>query len=504
MKIKILLIALTTVLLYSCSDFLQEQTMGVKTTANFYTTNDDLEKAVNACYADMNQLYRDHESGSLFRLLEIRLPYMTFGDLSTERSTQESLSKFIYTPTDGMINTTWRRIYQGIEACNVFIEKVEGKKANFTDAMQTRTLGEAYFMRGMYKYTLVRNFGSAPLPLKATAGVNDVYLAKSSIDDMYTSLIKDFRTACGEENPVIKLSVTNAAADGGRIILGGGFCALADAYLTRKDWTNAAKYAQKVIDEPKYGLETKIESLYLFEYKYKTKEILYEISFNNHIDPGQRLHHSSCPYLKFSGTGKKVHGTESYVAKPVVISWYEAGDLRKAWTFPTSFLYGDDIIDGTTTTLNKISPLNKVNPTLKYYFICKWRTTGQAEAPWSWDASNTSVYKYSDALLIKAEALNEISGPTPDAYSAINLLRKRNFGVTDNSKDLAGLSKDDFRLTIYKERKLEYFFEGKGWYDLIRTTPDLSTVGIPEVKRYMPIPQSEIDINKLLTQNVWE
>jgi hypothetical protein len=347
-------------------------------------------------------------------------------------------------------------------------------------------------------------FGSAPLPLTATAGVNDVYLAKSSIDEIYASIFSDFKTACGEVNPKIKLSTTNLAPDGGRIVLGGAYCALAEAYLTRKDWANAAAFAQKVLDVPNYGLEADIKSLYLFEFKYKTKEILYEISFNNHIDPGQRLHHSTCPYLKFSGTGKKVHGIESYVAKPEVLTWYETGDLRKEWTFPTTFLYGDDIADGTTTTLNKISPDNRVNPTLEYYFICKFRTTGQADAPWSWDASNTSVYKYSDALLIKAEALNELNGPTPDAYTAVNTLRRRNFSVSDASKDLDGLSKDDFRKAIYKERKTEYFFEAKGWYDLIRTTPDLSTVGIPEVKRYLPIPQSEIDINPKLTQNVWQ
>lgn len=193
----------------------------------------------------MNQLYRDHESGSLFRLLEIRLPYMPYGEQSTERSDQQRYAQFNYTPEDGMINTTWRRIYQGIEACNVFVEKVEGKKANYTDAMQTRTLGEAYFMRAMYSYTLVRVFGSAPLPLKATSGVNEVYLEKSSIDDIHKSIINDFKTACGEINPKIKLSTTNLAADGGRIILGGAYCALAEAYLTRKDWANAAAYSRQ-------------------------------------------------------------------------------------------------------------------------------------------------------------------------------------------------------------------------------------------------------------------
>jgi len=76
--------------------------------------------------------------------------------------------------------------------------------------------------------------------------------------------------------------------------------------------------------------------------------------------------------------------------------------------------------------------------------------------------------------LMFAEADNEINnGPSPAAYSAINMVRRRAFGKPINAPDgdidlPGGLSKDDFFKTIVKERALELASEGHRKYDLIR------------------------------------
>ena len=83
------------------------------------------------------------------------------------------------------------------------------------------------------------------------------------------------------------------------------------------------------------------------------------------------------------------------------------------------------------------------------------------------------IIRYSDVLLMFAEAENEISGPTAAAYNAINQVRRRGYGKSittpDATVDLpAGLSKAAFFDAIVKERSLELGGEGIRKYDLIR------------------------------------
>jgi len=89
------------------------------------------------------------------------------------------------------------------------------------------------------------------------------------------------------------------------------------------------------------------------------------------------------------------------------------------------------------------------------------------------------VLRYSDVLLMFAESENELNGPTAAAYNAINLVRRRAFGNSNNDIP-AGLSKDDFFKYIVRERALELADEGVRKYDLIRW--NLLTTAITETK----------------------
>src|SRR4030095_15485808 len=83
------------------------------------------------------------------------------------------------------------------------------------------------------------------------------------------------------------------------------------------------------------------------------------------------------------------------------------------------------------------------------------------------------ILRYSDVLLMFAEAENEINGPTAAAYNAVNMVRRRGFGKPINSADAtvdlpAGLSKAAFFAAIVRERSLELGGEGVRKYDLLR------------------------------------
>jgi hypothetical protein len=131
---------------------------------------------------------------------------------------------------------------------------------------------------------------------------------------------------------------------------------------------------------------------------------------------------------------------------------------------------------------------------------------------------NYTAMRYAEVLLIAAEAINEVSGPTDEAIGYVNQIRARarNAAGQQNSfpEDVAaGISKADFKALVIEERRIELSFEWKRWYDIKRLgigndvfkgSNSLEPhANFDEGKHYLlPIPQKEIDVNpNLLPQN---
>lgn len=116
--------------------------------------------------------------------------------------------------------------------------------------------------------------------------------------------------------------------------------------------------------------------------------------------------------------------------------------------------------------------------------------------------------RYADLLLMNAEALNEVSGGNLEAFTSINLVRKRARGNASATvlPDLVGLNQAAFRAAIERERRVELAFENHRWTDLVRTgrVKDVMKALKPNFQDrnlLLPIPQREIIVNKLLKQN---
>lgn len=145
-------------------------------------------------------------------------------------------------------------------------------------------------------------------------------------------------------------------------------------------------------------------------------------------------------------------------------------------------------------------------------------------------STNTTVIRYAEVLLIKAEAENELNGPTDAAYDAINQVRRRAYWSpylivqrtpSDGSAlELSGLSQEQFRERLREERRLEFVLEGHRWFDLKRWhilvkyvkehTPSNEEVtgtkttkaqNVSKKNYYLPLPQDQIILNPKLEQN---
>jgi starch-binding outer membrane protein, SusD/RagB family len=122
-------------------------------------------------------------------------------------------------------------------------------------------------------------------------------------------------------------------------------------------------------------------------------------------------------------------------------------------------------------------------------------------------------FQLADVYLMRAEALNEISGPTPEAYAIINVIRERARNRNGQSTsaypaNLEGLTKEAFRDAVLEERVFELGFEGHRWFDLVRTKRLVQTIKalnptfpVSEKHLLFPLPADELIINPKLTQN---
>lgn len=238
------------------------------------------------------------------------------------------------------------------------------------------------------------------------------------------------------------------------------------------------------------------------------------------------------------------------VVHTFVLDWREnqPQDLRRDLSI-ANYQYGNKETPEKLLCVNKekkdkeeVALANDADPTKKQkekqnYTPAKWDTekyVAQSNKLINNDKSNVNWYilRYADVLLIYAEALNEWKGqPTEAAYKAVNRVRRRGFGLPMESPstvaDLSeGLSSEDFRTAVRKERAYELAFEGHRRLDLVRwgiykttiqeTAKKLSQWWISEgevnyvARRYtedkhslFPIPQRDMDLTNFKQNPGW-
>ena len=79
------------------------------------------------------------------------------------------------------------------------------------------------------------------------------------------------------------------------------------------------------------------------------------------------------------------------------------------------------------------------------------------------------LYRFADVMLLRAEALNQVNRK-PEALTILNNIRRRvGYLITAESQIGTAPSTYNLESLILAERKIEFFGEGKRWFDLIRT-----------------------------------
>ncbi|MGC4231829.1 MAG: RagB/SusD family nutrient uptake outer membrane protein [Niabella sp.] len=474
----------------------------------FYKTAGDAVSAVNSIYYPMV----DNTTGAqpiYNRLLNTGMDYMT-DDLDagpgSPNAEVRALANLAHASTNLRVLQIWTQHYEGINRANVALEKIP--VIEMDAGLKNRLLGEASFLRAFYYFNLVRFYGAVPLLLtdQTTLSVQELKVPRTSVDEVYAQIIKDLEAAGN-------YFANGTAGEAGRPTQGSSVALLSKVYLTRRDWTNAIKYAEAVINGS-FGYDLFEDYAHVFLPAYKNgKEHIFSAQIKgSSISTGHLVTptdiRAGVPGLRGSyGTQLTTYknGNDNYFTLYKV---YSENDKRKRVSFVTYYV--------SPTNGQKYFTLNAPGDSVPYVnksWDPNYAVTGNSDA-------NANILRFAEILLIHAEAENELNGPTQKAYAAINRVRQR-AGIGNLP---TGLTKDQFRDSVYLERRLELIAEYHRYFDLIRETgaettgvgPEgkgillkcLNLVGKTNVKarHYLyPIPQSEIDRNPKLTQNPgWE
>jgi len=265
----------------SCDDYLKEEYVsGIGFT--YYDTEEGVEDLIRAAYVPLRS-WGGSETG---------LRLSNYGTDIWEYTGISSGNEFhMYTSALNSSNdnfySVWGDFYQGINCCNIAINRIPGIDASgtmMTDEGKNKRMGEVKFLRGYYYFTLVQMFGKVPLLLDENIGVM-LEMSRSTVPDIYKAIISDLRFAA-EYLPLTQSETARPTQSAAQHLL-------AKVYLTRgsavtdergqisTDMDSAAFYAEKVI-EYKGGLLDDFNDARRVDNE-ENKEVLFAVQYSTDL-----------------------------------------------------------------------------------------------------------------------------------------------------------------------------------------------------------------------------
>lgn len=461
----------------SCSDFLDEVPQGnVGTTRNFYKNKIDIEYALTAAYANLQNGYL--YKSSMVLMTDVRSDDLgSFANTGGNAGREYSIKIFTAQSDNQIFRNVWQKSYETIYRCNNVIANIGVVN---DDKLELQYEAEARFIRALFYFNIVRFWGDAPLILTPMTPSEVAKCKRDKSTEIYSAIENDLLFASDIKNLPKKFSGKNL----GRATSLAAKALLGKVYLQEKKWPEAKVVLGELINIDNAGTHDLLPDIAnvfstapaqgssAADFKNYTgwspqtmnKEILFEVLFNKDI-PGEGR--DALTYyanqadlneeLKLSNTEKCIYATGDRRA-----------DLMRS-------------MKGTNNDNNLLVKYADIQSSLKQY------------------GYHTPILRWSDVLLMYAEACNEVAydnSAAAPALLALNQVRTRSYALgaytTDDLPD-----QDRFRDAIFLERRLEFPMEMQRWFDLIRSGNAINemakiNINIDNNDLLYPIPNSEV------------
>jgi hypothetical protein len=398
---------------------------------------------------------------------------------------RRGLGRYQLLLTNAEIKNPFIQLYKGVEKANLCIEQIPlmSKYTNGTDAEKKelkRLYGEALTLRAQFLFQLILNWGDVPAPLIPAYKQTELYIPRTNRDSTYDQLLADlaiakdlvpWRTDAGTRNERITKGAVKALR--ARIALfRGGYSLRPNPSGTglgtmerRADYLTYYAIARDecadlMANRTQHNLNPNYENIWrsVTSFTYDPfGEIIFEVGAGG-------------------GNGNSDSRMGNYDGPTVnAASRYGAGG-GGVQLLP-NYYYSFDSVD----TRRDVTITNYQVPTasnIKGFRRLGELNTGKYRRDWRVPllpgtvlnvGYNWAMIRFSDVLLMYAEAVNEINGsPTAAAISAFEEVRKRAYAGNTGLIGTTPTTKAGFFDAIVNERFLEFGHEGIRKYDLLR------------------------------------
>ena len=481
----ILALLLPITALTSCKKYLDQQPITELSTEVVFSDVPSATKAVASVYS---RLVGDAGYG-----IRLSLYYPVDNDemqgpTGAADNDRRDIARYSATSGNAQITNPFNQIFTGIEFANNCIDNIPSmalytKGTDKEKKQLQRLYGESLTLRAQFYLEGIRNWGD--LPAHFTSAANQAgtrpFPAATDRDSLYEVLLKDLKTA---ENLVpwrnelasigdpIDERITKGTVKALRARIAlyrAGFSLRKNGQMAQG--SDPATYYKIALDEcaeiiasGQHGLNTSFRGLWKDQVGARVSadpdgELMFQASATG------RTGVADTKLGYYNGPKVGSYGNVSINVLPSYFYTFDSTDLRRDVTCAAYNVNAD----GATKVGQAITAINDgkyrrdwvSNPAISptdavQYLSLKWQ-----------------IIRYSDVLLMFAEAENELNGPTAAAYNAVNQVRRRGYGKAINTVNAAvdlpaGLSKSAFFTALVKERSLELGGEGTRKYDLIR------------------------------------
>jgi len=471
----------------SCKkDFLTLYPQGSINEGTFYKTTADFQQALTGAYVPLRDA-----ANIAFYMEEMRSDntYYTYNPKDRGSVAYEQLADFMDDKGNGGISALWTAGFNGIQRTDVVLDRLQAITSGIPDSVRHQITGEAKALRAHYYFELVRLFGKVPIYLHEVKDNSSAFVNRSSVDSIYMQIVSDFTDAIG----LLSLPTFNTSSQqSGHITKGMAATELGLVYLTLKQYDKAATILQTVT-QMGYNLLPNYADVFNTANE-NGRESIFEVNYKAGSDgvtstnPGGlsspfifRFIPGTPNTLNILGvaynTSNANYGGWNVPAQDLV-NTYEAGDKRLDASIAVAKGHLDGNADfqpdSVASILSPATPGEQSRNFTRKYFHPPYNLQNNTDQDWYW-------YRYSDVLLMLAEALNE-QGQSAAALPYLNQVRARAGLAASSETNQAAL-----RDIIAHERRVELAFENHRWFDLVRTgqaIPVMSAYGIKQKQLY--------------------
>ena len=468
---KYIIILVIGTILIGCDSYLEEEPKAITSPDTFFNTIEEFELANVGLYETWQQNYL-HGNIGLYRFTEngadIVGPNRNFGQVEPYMSYSLSESNINAISQGAGAPLTWQGLYSIILNSNTILSKLELNDV-ISQANKDVIEAETLFHRAYAYYCLTNLWGDVPYYRKNLPISEIQVLPRTDKKTIRDEILVDLQKA------QVSLPSSISSDNFGKVSKWVAATVMVKIYLIQNKWQQARDKSLEIINDSPHKLLDEYASVFRLNNEYN-EEIIWSIDFAKDVNGNNWVDHFT-PRIRdepkestkkaelaaaLTARNEGFTGYGLAIALPDFVKKFPLDDLRRASNITTEYLGYE----------------------LNFAYIPKRWNLDQINSPRGNHADNKMIFRLADVYLMAAEAENELNGPT-SAYQYINKVRERAF---EPDQPLSGLSKEDFRLAMYDERKWELAAEGERRMDLIRWGILLDVVKTTEYRVYDPAP----------------